>query len=223
MNKKYIFLASIGVAFVLLILAVIGQVFRIERTIPGKTSLSKNSPFIDIQYSKKLSAKGISVTSPDLRVDGFAIEAEKSLRVFVSKIPDESTVRITIKGISSTSGKMMKDTTLEFKTNARTFDQMPQLQKDLILEAQDRSTSKDTDPLLRATPYGGLNYEIKPVYVNDVLTIETKILLSNIDVRTNRDQAVEAYKKESLDYLRSKSVDPTKYKISYKVVEPSLY
>jgi hypothetical protein len=76
--------------------------------------------------------------------------------------------------------------------------------------------SKDTDPITGILPHSTLTYEIRAVTNEDLSArLIIRLLLTRVDYNTREAEAVNEYKKEALDWIRSQEINPDDYAIEY--------
>jgi hypothetical protein len=76
--------------------------------------------------------------------------------------------------------------------------------------------SEGIDPIIQYLPHSTLSYQINSRTGDDgKVTLTIQLLLTEADRRTGEQAAVDIYKSEALDWIRSKGLDPNNYTINY--------
>ena len=82
-------------------------------------------------------------------------------------------------------------------------------------------THGENDPILQFLPKETLSYKI--TYDGQSNTLKARIETNGADERGDPAAAVEGYKKEINDWIKSVGLDPAKYKIEYSIIRASIY
>jgi hypothetical protein len=95
-----------------------------------------------------------------------------------------------------------------------------------LLEKQQSEFAKTAtaDPILKDLPYGSLDYNITPTFQSikgkRTLVLVVSVILTDADYKQS-PQAIQTTitqkEQSSVDYIRSKGFDPSKYTIQYDV------
>ena len=76
--------------------------------------------------------------------------------------------------------------------------------------------SAGIDPIIQYLPQSTLSYQIEASTGTDNKTVlNIRLLLSEADYRISEQEAVNTYKKEALDWIESKGLNPANYTINY--------
>lgn len=76
--------------------------------------------------------------------------------------------------------------------------------------------SEGIDPIVTSLPYSTLSYEIRFIETGkDKPTLAIQLFISEADRSTNETAAVNQYKQEALDWLKSRGFSPDNYEITY--------
>jgi len=196
--------------------------FHITKTDPGLERISRYSPIIRINFNKELSRGSSDIVI--LNKDNISkVEVEgKQLRLFLKNInPDvDSSYTVTInKLLSKDKQYIIKDKRISFSTKDIEFSEMSEADQKLIIDQQDLDQpSRNADPAFDIFPYGTLDYTID---FDQDKTLTVQLLLSNADVKINRQSAIDRYQAEAQTYLESLDLKLENYIINYVVVDPS--
>jgi hypothetical protein len=79
--------------------------------------------------------------------------------------------------------------------------------------------TSSNDPILQYLPYSTFNYTIalSPV-ANEKVGLDIRIFLYSSDTRDgNRDQSIDRYKNEAINWIKSKGLDVNNYLITYTI------
>jgi len=86
------------------------------------------------------------------------------------------------------------------------------------------SENQVSDPIMRHLPHSTLNFRITAGGLdNGKLTLNITITLSAYDERTNPDAAIDSYKTEVTNWIKSIDQDPNDYNLNYNIVRASLF
>jgi len=203
--------------------------FRVSSTYPNTNNFPTSSPYIDIKVNHELAKQDITKvfsSKPNI-VKSVEQKDNKNIRIKLAPLDDGRLYAITINNLKDIGGKTIQNMVIVLKAK---YIPSEKLSKDLRKAVSDDQDQKQliSDPILSYLPYGGINYKLNATYNtnksnNDVIAIDAQILLNASDVRTNKQAAINLYKQQVQDYIKSLGLDPNKYLIQYKVVEPSIY
>lgn len=196
-------------------------IFHVTGITPNDGDISQYTPVLNVSFSHDIDSKKIVTTmQPD--AIGSAIVKNKALTINFDILEVGQKYTVTVKNISSTSGKKLPDQTITFTAKDIPFDKLPASQQEAAMQQQNSPGAANTqDKAYNYIPYGDLNYNLSIDDNNGVIVITAELLLSAADVRSDRNAAIEQYKREVLDYMKKSGLDPTKYQITYTVTESS--
>ncbi len=187
------------------------------------TAVASSTPQAVITFNKDLDPnqdiyKDITI-EPQTRIySTIAIDKNKLIITF-NALNIDTDYSITFKEIRATNGKVIKNFTYAIKTKYVPYNELSTAQQEKSMEGVDKGNIDD--PVLSVIPYSTLNYQITPAYNtrdngSAYLVVKIALRLTNAD-RGNEAAALEIHKKEALDYLRSKNINPDNYTIEYTV------
>lgn len=159
------------------------------------------------------------VIEPQTRVyDNIAIDKNK-LIINYNSLNIDTNYSVTFKQIKANNGKVINNFTYALKTKYVPYNRLSEQQQQKTMEGVDKGNADD--PILSVIPYSTLDYQITPTYRtrdngSAYLVVKIALRLTNAD-RNNQAAAAEVYKKQALDYLRSKGINPDSYTIEYTV------
>lgn len=201
--------------------------FRVTGTTPSTSgSVATSTSVIKIDFSHDLSEE--VVYNRTIIDDGQSLVREierrdRSLYVRIFEIFEGENYTISFKDILSSDGEVIKNFRLTFTAKYIPSERLSQAQKELENGETDRFEVED--PILKHIPYSTIGYSLEPV--NSVseegsyaLFVNMKIFLSNTD-RGFEEEAVESYKKQAFDYLRSKGINSDDYEFNFIVQDPA--
>ncbi len=170
----------------------------------------------DAQYDRTLLAEGQSIVREVER-------RGQSIYVRLFELKEGDTYRIVFRDILSASGKVIKSYELGFRATYIPHNRISQAQKDL--EAGETDRFEPDDPILDHIPYSSIGYSIEPVHDTTeegvyTVSVNAKIFLSNAD-RGFEEQAIEMYRNQIFDYLKSKNINPDNYQFNYIIQDPA--
>ncbi len=123
---------------------------------------------------------------------------------------------VTVKTPLSASGKVGKDVHIEFRATYVDFAKLSN--EDQQRDINGSGGPETTHKILQYIPHSTLDYRIDyRTGTDDSIILEITLLatFNRPDQRSLYEQELRQYKKEALDYLRSKGEDPGKYQIEY--------
>lgn len=170
----------------------------------------------DAQYDRTLLLEGHDIVR---EVD----HQDRSLYIRLFELREGDTHKITFGDIFSSDGKVIKNYELNFRATYIPYDRISQAQKDL--EASETDRFEPDDPILNHIPYSSIGYSIEPVHDTTeegvyTVSVNAKIFLSNAD-RGFEEQAIEMYRNQIFDYLKSKNINPDNYQFNYIIQDPA--
>lgn len=223
-TKKSIILAVVVGLFGLGYVAWLTFFFRITAITPGGKTLGTLTPYIDINFNKKL---GNNTTAQIQTTAGLVKKVEfneKRIRIVFKKLEIDKQYTITLSNITSESGDIVS-VTHAFTVKETEFEKLPKDQQKVLLDVQDTERAA-ADPILANVPYGGEHFSLSVSPTNNdgdsSVHLTAELLLSRSDL-DDRDTAITAYKAEVAEYIQSIGLRIADYNITYEVVEPSIY
>ena len=221
-GKKVLVLLGLLFIGIALIVMVNGLTFHEVGTNPSLRNVSVISPFLYITFNQNLSAYSVSST---LNITSHAKIMGKSIYIPLPRLIKNYSYDIELSNILSTTGKTIKSLKLQFVAKDISASNLPKDQQKAILNNKDSFVGPSNDPILSHLPYGNLDFSLSSVVGpgangSSTLYLQARLLLSHADTY-NEQVAVDQYKKEVSDYIKSLGLDPSKYNIQYTVVQPT--
>ncbi len=205
-------------------------VFRVTKVTPTQTgTIPSSTSLIEVHFNKPLDSSQKymeKLTDPQKIVSSIEI-SDKTLRIAVKRLEDGDSYRFAVKDIIARNQKNIDEVAFAFTAEYVPYQKLSQKEKDLQLSTTDRGNHED--PIEKHLPYSELSFSLKSGYEpkadgsDQQFVVIAELILSATDVRSGRDQAIAAYKKQVEDFIRSKGLDPTAYKITYNITEYSPY
>ncbi len=199
--------------------------FRVTSINPSSNRVPTATIYVNFEFNKELSEVGLDkvVTSEPLIVRGVELHG-KRLRIKLDTLDDGKNYSIKLRNISATDGKVIDFYDYSFTARYIPFESLSKEEQQAILDDQAGDKKSTTDTIFGHVPYGGLHFKLTATTDGQSVPVLTaQILLSKVDVVTDRDVAITEYKQEVLDYIQSKNLDPNSYQINYEIIEPSIY
>lgn len=203
--------------------------FHVTGTTPSLRKVAAITPIIKVNFNKPIKSVGeVTIKGGDNILHSYTFDG-KQLRILLNKMEVNKTITITLTDVVSTDDYTIGTKVLTFTTKDIAADKLPKDQFDELIIQQDRDTNANADPISAVLPHSTLHYTatLEVAGVRDDgsnrMGAYVEINLSASDVRIDREQAIDDYKTEFVDYLVSKGIDSTNYQIVYKIIEPSLY
>lgn len=231
MTRKQIKIFSAIFTCLIVIIATISlyrsQQFRLTSIAPGinKTIPTSTNGFKLIFNKPLLEKQDILKTNPgiDAYVKSIDIK-DNSLVLRNVSLKKDVSYDFKIK-VQSKDGKITS-VRMKFKTKYVPYNQISKDDKKLIEELASSVITKET-PLLKKLPHSTLEYRIYSLSGEQTEsgslgikpTIMIEVVLSGSDVKINRGKAIEKYKQNALDYIKSIGDSPESYDIQYKTIE----
>jgi len=171
-----------------------------------------------------LVSTGLSVEGSAGLVQNYHISGKSLVIGLNYPLEINKTYTIVIKSVMSEGGATITDRTLTVKAVDVPYDKLSRRAQQALLNAQDKNQGVLNDPLVAHLPHSTLDYNLSAVVQTgskgkDVLAVKAELLLSNADVKSGEQQAIDQYKQEVFDYIRSFGLDPSKYVISFVVIK----
>ncbi len=228
-NNRPLLLKRLAYAITVVLVAIAGYFvvvnrhFHLVNTNPTLSKVSTIAPFMKLGFNKDIDPKKVSVTASgdiigDINVQG------KTITLSLKTMAKDKKYSITIKSVTSTGGETITNKTLDFTARFIAFADLPKDQQDTIMQKQAANSKIKSDPILGHLPYGNADFKLRAKVVGaSTLSLQAELLLSAADARTDQNAAIQQYKGEVLDYIKSLGLNPDSYTINYVVVMPSLY
>lgn len=229
MNNR---LRTTVIIVIVLIVALLGYTvvsslgFKIKSVSPRAKNITTLTPYIEVNFTQKLGANSEShFTAESGVITKTTIEGSKA-KLFLGTLVEKKTYHIKITGLASAGGKMLGDKDIVFTPKYVSFDSLSNSDQQKVLDNQNTQKGAALDPILTSLPYGGVNFQLDADLgeqkAGDTVTLKAQLLLSKADL-SDEPAAIATYKEDVNSYIKSLGLDPTKYKIDYEVVEPSVY
>lgn len=204
--------------------------FKVASTIPSKkpyvaTSIHTFVVFLNrdlkpnVDYMK-------NITDPEKIVKEVSATPQV-ITIITSQLDNNKHYNFSINNIESANGSKINKVEFDFTSRYIPFNKLSKKEQDIVSKQNDKTAIDN--PILKFLPFGGLDFSLSAEFNEEEESTETgglvlraRLLLSGADVRTNKTQAIEDYKREVTDYIKSLGFDPTKYTIVYEVVEPTI-
>lgn len=202
-------------------------VFHITGTNPSTNSVSAQTPFFKINFSQPISADTVKVsTYPDILLSTEASNKVLTLNIEGMEIDSEYT--ITLQSVENNKGKKIENQTFKFKARDIVFSKLPKDQQEAILARQDDAPQVNRNPILQYLPHSTLTYNLSAVISSgqgdtgeSKVSLQAELLLNGADMKTDKQAAINKYKQQVIDYIKSLDIDPNNYVIDYEVIEPA--
>lgn len=206
--------------------------FHITGTDPGTNKVALISPYIRVNFNKQLSSTNLSISAdPKEEIKSYSAKNTVLQINLNTPLHADTTYTITIRSISSTSGSTLTNQIIKFTPQDIDYQDLSKEQQQAIMQTQVQRPAAQSDPILSHLPHGTLDFNLEPTFTTDsngktTLVLEATILPSAADVRGGEaveQAAVDQYKQEVIDYIKSLKLDPASYTIDYKVVPTSQF
>lgn len=219
-------LTIIGIMTVLIGLYIAWSIifFRITGTTPGGKTYSVDTPYVVVNFNKKLGVNTPQqITGTDKLIKSIDFK-EKSIRINFRTLQLDQKYTISLNTIRSASGDELSKT-ITFTAKEIEFDKLPKDQQKILIDNQDQDPGT-ADPILAFLPYGGENFRLSASPTTDqnldtsvALTAELFLSKADLDIRA---EAEAAYKQQVVDYIQSVGLKAENYTITYSVIEPAI-
>lgn len=201
--------------------------FHVVRTNPSMRGVSVISPFIKVDFNKKLNPSSLDFSSSDGLIVAHSVNG-KEVYFSLGSMQLNTKYSLSINSITSIDGKVLRNIRYTFSPSDVSYIKLPKDQQKAISNRQDVYQPTKSDPILAHLPYGTPDFQLVAKVIDDAkkvpsLVIEASLLPSAADARTNEAAALNQYKQEVIDYIKSIGLDPGNYNIQYQTVEPSLF
>lgn len=226
LNVKHI-IALIGAALLLIILwqFYLSLTFRVISIVPNPSKIvATSTDKFEIKFNKKLAkiADYSKLISSSNIVIKNVSSSNDTLIINVGTIREFKEYKITIQNIVSESNQQINEINIKFNARYKSFNELTEEEQRIHLDSTDINAIED--PIDQYLPHNELEYELSGMFIksgnNSEYVLFAKILLSKSDLGNNRDPAIARQKARILDYIKSKNIDPDKYKIEYTIVDP---
>lgn len=202
--------------------------FYMTGTSPGLSRIYTATPYMDVNFNKTLvEYEEFRITSVSPEILAKIEFRDKTIRIYFENLQVDATYDLIFSPVRAEDGDEIVNLTLDFHARAGNFEQLPVAHQQYLLDRQDEQPATLTDPILQHLPHSTLSFELTALVTQndereDILVLEARLLLNAADVRIGADEAVEQYKSEVVEFIRSLDLDPEDYTIRYQVVEPTL-
>jgi hypothetical protein len=224
--KKIIVPLVLIAAVIVSLLIVRSMQFRLVSTDPSTSAVSNISPFIKINFSKTLDAKGVTITPDNMLIDSYSVD-NKTITVNLKAMYIGKTYTINLGQVRSQEGKVLSNLSVRFTAKDISFKELSKDQQQAILKRQDAAPKASNDPIFQYVPYSTLSYTIN-AYVGATsqtnpsgVYLKADILISNAELSGDLQGTINQYEQAVRDYIQSKGLDPAAYVIDYNVVTPT--
>lgn len=200
--------------------------FRVVKTNPPLKEATYFTPFIKFEFNEPLAASSVSVAKQD-PVQSYT-SSGNTLTVYLNALELDKRYTITIQSASSIHGSKLANKNFSFKAKDIQWEKLPKDQQDEVLKEQDKKPAASVDPIMQHLPHETPNYKLTGVVGQNAdgsskLTLEadiTPVFADTLSDGSVPPETLEQYKKEVVDYIRSLNLDPAKYPLEYKVINP---
>jgi hypothetical protein len=217
MKKYLIILGSIIVIAAIGLLVFELTHFHVRGAKPQGKAKIGTLAVVEITYNRTLDESTKDRFSITPRIPG-VVTVEGSKLIFR---PSESYTLGTIYSVvvlqpTDQEGTVASDTRFSFTPQYLEFSRLSDKEQEEQIEQSD-SLEKDY-PVVKYLPQETLNYKLDYRLSNEdkiVLTIALYAIYNGEGQEAQYNEQLRAYKKEALDFLRSKGEDPNRYEIEY--------
>lgn len=229
----------INTVIVVSVLAVVGWIiyyffftFHITSITPNPSRASYLTPKLEVTFNRDLVTDGLKVEGEGVEVTSRVSDKNKLEISITSKRTIDRTYKIKLVSVKSVKGDEMRNNTITLAALASTAS-LTDADRDAILnQQQENKPDVLNDPISYLIPYSTLQYSIEPtgsVDDKNKIVIKVIIFLSNADVKTNRQAAIDSAKQAAMEYLKNgasfeaeeaQGVNPDNYTITYEIREP---
>lgn len=203
--------------------------FRITSSTPDRNGVvTTGTNGFKVVFNRKLNpTNDYKKSLEDSKGQVVSIKNEGDTLIIITKPHAENiTYRFALNDIKSEDGSIIRKIDFNYTAHFKPFSKLSKDQKSLIESIARQPTANF--PLLKHLPYSTLNFKL---YVARDEADESgqigtpglvaELYLSNADIKSGRDSAIEIYKKEVQDYIKSLGYNPSDYSITYEAVEYS--
>jgi hypothetical protein len=203
--------------------------FRVLSVVPNATNskvIPTSTRVITIKFSKPLDTSQ-TYGSDSLKENSNNIVRDvtaegDTITIRLDALGENSNYAFKLPDVKSSEGKVLSGLRYTFTARYVAYDKLSKEQ-----QAQQTSQTDSTvqeDPLSKYLPYSTLDYSL--VGSNEtsdsgkyIFVVSARLYLSAADVKIDKQGAVNRYKKEIADYIRSKNLNPDTYLIRYTISE----
>jgi len=223
MNSGNKILWVVGIISIAIIAALVSYrffVFQIISTTPknGGEANSSSQTLVVIETNKDLEQnnESLQVLASDDIVNGYKIEKNKLL-IQLRNMSINKSYELYIKNIKASDQSKINSYTLKFKNTYQNFNTLSKEEQDKQIADTDKGNIDD--PVVKYLPITTDAYYIsyvlydKPDEKGKYQKIVIALLISNPDLENT--QMIQDYKKQALDYLKSKGINPNEYVLEY--------
>lgn len=227
-NKKFRQVSVIAGILIVILLGFLAYreffTFYLKGTFPGTNRISYNSPFIELRFNKTPhNDYKISFSEDENYISSSEIDG-KNIILYVTNLEIDQSYTINLESVTETGGKSISGKSLSFTVQNIPFDQLSEREQEVALRLQNEKDNVLNDPIMSLVPYSTLEFNLGAVLVDEEErpTLRAELLLTGADVRIDRQDAIERYKKAVTTYLTDNDIDPKQYTIEYVIIEPSI-
>jgi len=198
--------------------------FHVVNTNPSLSSVPSVIPYIDINFNKKLSSGGLSVSADPNIVKSYSVK-DKTIRVNLMVMTANESYKLTVNTVKSTDGKIF-NRVFTFKARNIEFSKLPESQQQAIVNSQDPNDPSlvTNNPLLAHLPYGDIGYNITSLITTQSnkpkIIIKISVILAGVDYKLSPQalqQTIDQREQAAIDYIKSLGLNPSNYDIQYDV------
>lgn len=220
LTKRKLIMSSIVFVILITVYLFFELQFHIINTNPSLGSVTNLTPFVKVNFNKKLSKNDIVLTAnPASAMQSYEIDGKTLTIKLAYPLIAMNKYSLNLQSITAEDGSKIVDKTFDFTVITGEYNKLPEDQKKALNQAQLPGPANTIDPILSHIPYSTLDYRIDPLIdEQNNLKLHIQILLAPSDTTTQAD----LYKQEALTYIKSFNLDPTKYTIEYETVRETL-
>lgn len=195
---------------------------------PSFSNVSYQTPAITLYFNKEIDSESVGIEDTEQL---FYLEENKidksSITLYTNtinlKAGQKKSFALTAKSVD---GHEINEV-IQLTIKDISFEKLPDDQKKLIKDIEDRKPDYYKDPIMQYIPYSTLEYSIDPNFTTidsadesketDVLVLDIKVYLSDVDIDEGEDIVSQRYLEQAKNYIRSKGLDPEKYSINFSI------
>lgn len=194
----------------------------ITSTNPSLGSISYQTPFIKLGFNKEIKKDSIKLTSSVGNVNKWDVN-KKILDIDFSKPFEINQDVIITLSAESIDGYRITNKILRFNTKDISSENLPNDQKKALKDKEQAKPSYYTDPILKFIPNSTLDYAITPNFISSKeykgLQVDITLYLTNVDISTGRQAAMDKYLLEAKEYIKSKGLNIENYLYTVSINE----
>lgn len=193
-------------------------------TNPNLSSVSYQTPFIELHFNKSIAEKSLKLDDPSSIIDSSKTKfSNKSVRFYTKveefEVDERESFRISL---TSTDGYSLSNKEVSFIIKDISFDQLPEDQQKVIKELENQKPDYYVDPIFNYIPYSTLEYSIQPNFIETADSKDTQQNALALDVtvyipeaeRSNETEKIKLYLSQAKKYISSKGLNPDDYLIN---------